>query len=69
MDRGTDARKMIMNKEIPLRLGYIGVKGRSQEDVNNKMSVKDSLVSEVNYFDSHPKYRHIKDFVGTSNLI
>ena len=29
MDKGTDARKMILNKEIPLKLGYIGVKGRS----------------------------------------
>jgi replication fork clamp-binding protein CrfC len=29
MDRGTDARKMLMNQEIPLKLGYIGVKGRS----------------------------------------
>lgn len=29
MDKGTDAKKMILNKEIPLRLGYIGVKGRS----------------------------------------
>ena len=69
MDRGTDARNMIMNKEIPLRLGYVGVKGRSQEDINNKMSVKDSLVSEQNYFDTHAKYKHMKDFVGTQNLI
>lgn len=29
MDKGTDARSMILNKEIALRLGYIGVKGRS----------------------------------------
>lgn len=29
MDKGTDARSMILNKEIPLKLGYIGVKGRS----------------------------------------
>jgi hypothetical protein len=29
MDKGTDARKMLLNKEIPLRLGYVGVKGRT----------------------------------------
>jgi dynamin 1-like protein len=29
MDRGTNAKKMIMNQEVPLRLGYIGVKNRA----------------------------------------
>jgi hypothetical protein len=30
MDRGTDAKKMIMNQDIPLTLGYVGIKNRSQ---------------------------------------
>jgi len=30
MDKGTNAKKMLMGQEIPLRLGYVGVKGRSQ---------------------------------------
>lgn len=30
MDRGTDASGMILNREVPLRLGYVGVKNRSQ---------------------------------------
>lgn len=30
MDRGTSAKKMIMNQEVPLRLGYFGVKNRAQ---------------------------------------
>ena len=50
MDKGTDARSMILNKEIALRLGYIGVKGRSQEDINNKLSVKESLDKEIEFF-------------------
>jgi hypothetical protein len=29
MDRGTDARKMLLGKEVELKLGYIGVKNRS----------------------------------------
>lgn len=29
MDRGTNAKKMIMNQEVPLRLGYVGVKNRA----------------------------------------
>ena len=30
MDRGTSAKKMLMGQDVPLRLGYIGVKNRSQ---------------------------------------
>ena len=29
MDKGVDARKMLLGKEIELNLGYVGVKGRS----------------------------------------
>jgi hypothetical protein len=43
MDQGTSAKKMLMNEEIPLRLGYIGIKNRSQEDINNKVPVEKSL--------------------------
>ena len=35
MDRGTNARRMIMNQEITLRLGFVGVKNRAQEDIQN----------------------------------
>ena len=30
MDSGTSAKRMIMNQEVPLRLGYFGVKNRAQ---------------------------------------
>ena len=43
MDRGTDASKMILNQEIPLKLGYVGIKNRSQEDINNKVKVSIAL--------------------------
>lgn len=40
MDRGTDARALLMNKgEVPLQLGYVGIKNRSQEDINLKKTV------------------------------
>jgi len=29
MDRGTNAKRMIMNQEVPLRLGFVGVKNRA----------------------------------------
>ena len=31
MDKGTDARSLLLGKVIPLRLGYVGVVNRSQE--------------------------------------
>jgi len=46
MDRGTDASKMILNQEIPLKLGYVGIKNRSQEDINNKVRVNIALNKE-----------------------
>lgn len=38
MDEGTDCSKILMNKEIKLKLGYVAVKGRSQAEVNRKVS-------------------------------
>ncbi|XP_020963774.1 dynamin-related protein 3A-like [Arachis ipaensis] len=31
MDRGTDARNLLLGKVVPLRLGYVGVVNRCQE--------------------------------------
>jgi dynamin 1-like protein len=30
MDRGTNAKRMLTGADVPLRLGYVGVKNRSQ---------------------------------------
>lgn len=40
MDRGTDARALLMNKgEVPLKLGFVGIKNRSQADINENKTV------------------------------
>ena len=69
MDRGTDASQMILNKIVHLRLGYVGVKNRSQEDINNKVKVGIALAKEDEYFKNHPSYRNMdmKNF-GTRSL-
>jgi hypothetical protein len=42
MDRGTDARSLLLNQgDVKLKLGYIGIKNRSQADINEKMTVND----------------------------
>ena len=33
MDRGTNAKNMLLGKEVQLKLGYVGCKNRSQEDI------------------------------------
>lgn len=43
MDAGTDARKTLMNESIKLKYGYVGIKGRSQADVNNNMTVNQAI--------------------------
>lgn len=42
MDRGTDAAHILRNAHIPLRLGYVGVVLRSQEDINNRAAMADA---------------------------
>ncbi|KAG4394597.1 hypothetical protein GLYMA_20G062050v4 [Glycine max] len=54
MDRATDARNLLLGKVIPLRLGYVGVVNRSQEDIQMNRSIKDAVVAEENFFHNRP---------------
>lgn len=70
MDQGTDAASMLRGDEVPLRLGYVGVKMRSQQDIVNKKPVKDSLKDEKAWFENHRVYNKLPPgLVGTPVLI
>ncbi|TRY53525.1 Dynamin-like protein [Cryptosporidium tyzzeri] len=70
MDRGTDASKMLHGDEVPLRLGYTGVKNRSSADLKAGKSIKDALEDEAAFFSTHPVYRNLSpELVGTKNLV
>ena len=70
MDEGTDCSNVLLNKEIKLKLGYIAVKGRSQLDIKNKVSVNDARRKERDFFFNHPIYASLpKNFLGTESLI
>jgi dynamin 1-like protein len=56
MDRGTDARRTLLGREVPLRLGYVGVKNRAQEDIQNQISVAAAIEKEQLFFSAHPVY-------------
>eukprot|EP00933_Yihiella_yeosuensis_P036868 TRINITY_DN30680_c0_g1_i1.p1 TRINITY_DN30680_c0_g1~~TRINITY_DN30680_c0_g1_i1.p1 ORF type:complete len:797 (+),score=212.75 TRINITY_DN30680_c0_g1_i1:335-2392(+) len=70
MDQGTDAGKMLRGDDVPLKLGYVGVKMRSQADINEKKSVKDALNDEKGWFENHRVYSKLPPgLVGTPVLI
>lgn len=70
MDRGTSAKDALMNKLIPLKLGYVGVKNRSQLDINESKDVNSALQEEKSWFASHPVYSSMSQgFLGTETLI
>jgi len=46
MDKGTDAKKMLLGEEIDLELGLVGVVNRSQKDINDELRVKNALENE-----------------------
>ena len=70
MDKGTDARKALMNEEIPLKLGYVGVKNRSKQDLINKLSMAETSRKEREFFKSHPTYKNLPPgHLGTDVLI
>lgn len=56
MDQGTDASKILKNNEIHLKLGYIAVKNRSQDDINRGVKVAEALEAERKFFSKHPIY-------------
>ncbi|CAI2387582.1 unnamed protein product [Moneuplotes crassus] len=69
MDHGTNARRMLMGQEVPLRLGYVGVKNRNQQSIIDKQSVKAALKEEREFFENHPIYSSINsNLLGTDVL-
>lgn len=56
MDRGTNAKRMIEGKDVGLRLGFIGIKNRSQQDIIDRIPVKLAIEKEQLYFSTHPVY-------------
>ncbi|XP_031479310.1 dynamin-related protein 3A-like isoform X3 [Nymphaea colorata] len=68
MDRGTDARNFLLGNVIPLRLGYVGVVNRSQEDIIYNRSIQEALANEEDFFRSRPVYHGLSDRCGVHQL-
>lgn len=68
MDAGTNALDILTGRVYQLKLGFIGVVNRSQQDINTGKPMSDALDSEMDYFKSHPAYRNIAHKCGTRYL-
>ncbi|KAF8159271.1 dynamin protein dnm1 [Crassisporium funariophilum] len=68
MDAGTNALDILTGRVYPLKLGFIGIVNRSQQDINLDKSMHDALDSETEFFKNHPAYRNIAHKNGTKYL-
>ncbi|CAO1947053.1 unnamed protein product [Urochloa humidicola] len=68
MDRGTDARNFLLGNVIPLKLGYVGVVNRSQQDINSDLSIKDALAREEKFFRTQAAYHGLTQYCGIPQL-
>jgi dynamin GTPase len=67
MDRGTNAREIFLGKSIPLKRGYVGVVNRAQEDIDNRMGIRESVNQENEWFQKSP-YEDLMDRMGSRVL-
>ncbi|XP_005151864.3 interferon-induced GTP-binding protein Mx-like [Melopsittacus undulatus] len=58
VDRGTEESviKIMQNKVIPLKKGYMIVKCRGQQDIHNKLSLETAIQQERKFFQTHKHF-------------
>lgn len=68
MDHGTNALDILSGRVYPLKLGFIGVVNRSQQDIQGNRPMEEALKAESEFFRHHPAYRNIAARCGTQYL-
>lgn len=68
MDHGTNALDILSGRVYPLKLGFIGVVNRSQQDIQGSKTLAEALKSEADFFRHHPAYRNMATRCGTQFL-
>lgn len=68
MDHGTNALDILSGRVYPLKLGWIGVVNRSQQDIQGNKPMEEALKAEADFFRHHPAYRNIATRCGTRFL-
>lgn len=68
METGTNALDILTGRVYPLKLGFIGVVNRSQQDINGAKAMHEQVQAEADFFRGHPGYRNIAHRCGTRYL-
>jgi len=68
MDAGTNALDILNGRVYPLKLGFIGVVNRSQQDIVTGKPMDQALDDESEFFRTHPAYRNLAHRCGTRFL-
>lgn len=68
MDHGTNALDILSGRVYPLKLGFIGVVNRSQQDIQGNKALSEALQAEREFFRHHPAYRNMANRCGTQYL-
>ncbi|KAI8335117.1 Dynamin central region-domain-containing protein [Chlamydoabsidia padenii] len=68
MDAGTNALDILTGRSYPLKLGFIGIVNRSQQDILTNKPMAEALKAENDFFRQHPSYRAIASRCGTQYL-
>ncbi|OWK52511.1 Interferon-induced GTP-binding protein Mx [Lonchura striata] len=63
VDRGTEEAivKILRNRVIPLKKGYMIVKCRGQQDIHNKLTLAAAIQQERIFFENHKHFRAIME--------
>ena len=68
MDEGTDAVDLLRGNIYSLKLGYFGVKNRSQKQINDKVSILEAIQNEKEFFSKHKVYSGFSEKLGITYL-
>ena len=69
MDRGTDVVDVLGQKKVNLKLGFVPVVNRSQEDIVAGKGIEEALQDEKRFFEMHSSYKKNKFYCGTPYLV
>lgn len=68
MDKGTDCLKILQNQEYPLTHGFVGVVCRSQQSINDRVSMEVAKKEERIFFSKSPVYSSVAEQCGIDYL-
>lgn len=59
MDKGTERTvvDIVRNLSVPLRKGYMIVKCRGQQNINDKLTLASAITREREFFEEHEHFR------------